>query len=102
MSSRWTDEFLDEMRKVGDPPADAAIEALLQRDGGVPLDAFHPGLGEVPAFTTAPRSVDIAKLRRAEDVFELHGPAILMVLGLHSLPATYAAKRGVQVLYRTT
>ncbi len=34
-------------------------------------------------------------------MFSLFGPEVMLVLGTYSLPATYAARKGVQVVYRS-
>jgi hypothetical protein len=115
-SSAFSDAPLDELRNVGDPLADRVIDELfasgdvaaanrilrdLVRGGALP-ERLPPALAEYLARSAPPADVDRAKLRRAEAVFALHGPSILGVLGFYSLPASYAAKKGVQVLHRTS
>ncbi|WP_434385403.1 oxygenase MpaB family protein [Melittangium boletus] len=116
-SSLWTHDFMDEMRLQGDPLADGVIEKLFA-DGSVasvnqllhtlvgnddlpsnklPVDVQQYLLLTRPVLTRA----DVEKLRRAQEVFELFGPEVMMILGFYSLPAAYAARRGVQVLART-
>ena len=51
--------------------------------------------------TSGPVEVNAEALVRGQNVYADYGPEILMVLGFYSLPAAYAAKKGVQVLYRT-
>ena len=40
-------------------------------------------------------------IRIGQDLFEMYGPEILMILGCYSLPAAYSAKKGVLVLATT-
>jgi uncharacterized protein (DUF2236 family) len=112
---RWSDARLDELRLVGDEPADAVVTALFA-DGGV--EAVNALLGRltrddelVPAAlpaivrdyltATAVPALDAAAAEAGERVFAEHGPEILLMLACYSLPAAYAAKKGVEVLYRT-
>lgn len=111
-----TDGFLDAKRQQGDPMADAVVAsliesgdidqvdrdllALLRNDQLVPVDLPAP-VREFFEQTEGPLAVDPEALRRAQNVFAAYGPEILMVLGFYSLPAAYAAHKGVQVLYRT-
>lgn len=115
-SSRWTDSFLDQARLKGDPLADAAV-ATLYADGdidavnklmrtlvmndGLPPELLPPAVLEYLAKTSELPQMDMAKIRTGEELFGLYGPECLMVLGFYSLPAAYAAAKGVQVLYRT-
>lgn len=46
-------------------------------------------------------TLDPARIRAGELVFAEHGPEILMLLATYSLPASYTARRGVQVLAQT-
>lgn len=113
----WTDAFLDEMRTKGDPLADEVIsrlfregevdavnqlmKSLVQNDGipsaGLPsyvLDYLQETSVNLPRM-------DERRVEQGQDVFEEFGPDVLMALGFFSLPGSYAAKKGVQVLYRT-
>lgn len=111
-----TDAFLDEKRKHGDPLADIVIGKLidageievvdrdllhlLRNDQLIPENMPAP-LREFLSMTAGPLDVDPAVVRRGQQVFASYGPEVLMVLGFLALPAAYAARRGVQVLYRT-
>lgn len=111
-----TDAFLDAKRLVGDPMADRVVGALidsgeidqvdrqllslLRDDQLVPANLPAP-VRTYFEQTEGPLDVDPEALRRAQNVFATYGPEILMVLGFYSLPAAYAAHKGVQVLYRT-
>ncbi|RKH65184.1 oxygenase MpaB family protein [Corallococcus llansteffanensis] len=114
--SVWTQPFLDSMRTVGDPLADdavatlfqqgdtAAVNALMQtlvRNDGLPPAQLPPIILDYLQKTSALPLLEPAKVRRAQTLFGLFGPEILLVLGFYSLPAAYAARKGVQVLHRT-
>src|SRR4051812_20849818 len=108
-SDRIADAFLDLMRRTGDPLADAVIHELFVHGSiGAVNRVMRPGAlsGDLPPVveeylqrSDVPADVDREKIRRAEAVFALHGPAILAVLGFCSLPASFAARNGVQVLH---
>jgi len=112
----WTDPFLEAMRGVGDPPADEAIEAIfshgdvaavnrlldgLVRNDGVPSAGLPPTVRDYLAARAAIPRFDAAAVASAQDLFVRRGPEILSALGFYALPASYAARRGAQVLHRT-
>lgn len=115
-AERWSNDFLDSMRQVGDPEADSVVQALFAEGDVDAVNALmmtlvqNDGLpaAKLPkvvldylaqnARITFPNGDAIA---RAQSLFALNGPEMLAVLGFYSLPAAYAAKKGVQVLYRT-
>ncbi|MAE93344.1 MAG: hypothetical protein CL910_01650 [Deltaproteobacteria bacterium] len=117
MSERWNDAFLNEMRLAGDRPADSMVDKYLE--GAEVVDAtdrlmgtlFGPGDASqtlppelrqlVGPSEEAARSFDADAVRTGQKVFRQHGPEIMMVLACYSLPAAYAARRGVQVLRDT-
>jgi len=116
-SSLWTHDFMDDMRMQMDPLADEVIEKLFA-DGKVeavnqllrslvgnddlPSNKLPAHVMEYLLRTKASVSrLNAEKLRQAQEVFELFGPEVMMILGFYSLPAAYAARRGVQVLART-
>ena len=110
--------LLDLMHGIGDPPADQVITALIG-SGGIPqanaalshmirnmdgpdenappiLNAFLNEWGRLPAWT------DMAKVRRAQELFTSQGPMFGLVLMAMSLPILYCGgKGGAQVLYGT-
>lgn len=116
-TTHWTDAFLDEMRELGDPPADAvvaelfaggevdAVNALMKtlvRNDGLPPEKLPQVVRDYLASTDAlPPWADPARIERGGAFFEVHGPACVMALACASLPACYAARRGVQVLSMT-
>lgn len=123
----WTDGRLDELRRVGDPLADEAIDAIaasgeieaVRRVLRLLVDNDHPL--DVPADQRAELGSDLYEhlrvyfersdhalprfdpevVEKGQRVFALHGPEILMILCCYSLPAAYAAAKGVQVLAQT-
>ncbi|WP_158501607.1 oxygenase MpaB family protein [Vitiosangium sp. GDMCC 1.1324] len=116
-SSLWTHDFLNEMRSKMDPLADAVVERLftegkvdginrlmrtLVENDDLPASQLPPYVMEYLARTQASvPKLDPEKLRQGQEIFDLFGPEVMMILGFYSLPASYAARKGVQVLYRT-
>jgi hypothetical protein len=114
--SRWSDATLDEMRQHGDPLADeavakllgsgdvAAVQALMntliRNDQAVPED-LPPELRDYFEATAEFDLPELTRIEAGEEFFATHGPEILLTLACFSLPAAYAARKGVQVLYRT-
>lgn len=119
----WSDAALDACRTVGDPLADDLIaEIFADGDVGpvrallrhlVDNDALLPASHDLPPHlvrhverylelsdASLPR-IDPAAIVAGQRMFELHGPEILMTLGCYSLPASYTASKGVQVLAQT-
>ena len=127
-STKWTNEFLDEMRKHGDPLADEAAASLFDAIRG-----RDPK--EVAAFITAFISQDFSKswvetssipdppelvayfeafdefkltqqeigyLEKGSEIFEKHGPWITFALGVRSLLKQYAHTKAIEVLRLTT
>ena len=115
-AGKWTDAFLDQMRTIGDPLADGVVAELF-KSGGVYrvwevmktlVQNDHPAPEQLPAqmrdylaATTQIPQVDDRLILGGQRLFERCGVEMLMVLACYSLPASYAARRGVQVLYRT-
>lgn len=116
-SIRWSAATLDAARHRGDPPADAVI-AQLFASGGVDAvrgvmahlvanDEAVPGAlpPELDAYLAATDVIDprdAGTIAAGERLFAVHGPEILVVLCCSSLPSSYSAKKGVQVLHRTS
>jgi ER-bound oxygenase mpaB/B'/Rubber oxygenase, catalytic domain len=121
----WSDAELDALRRVGDPLADDIVAEIF-RDGDIdavrrllrhcvendhPLlaagdDALPPELlAHVERYFVASDAelpeLDPAHISAGENLFELHGPEVLMTLCCYSLPASYTARKGVQVLAQT-
>lgn len=115
--SRWSDGFLESMRQVGDPAADSVIQELfarqqidavnqvmqaLVRNDAPPPDALPPSVRQFLDQTDdLPPWADRAAIERGQELFCRYGPQVITILNCYSLPASYAARKGVQVLYRT-
>jgi len=117
-----SNERLDELRLIGDEEADVYVrdyfefgtvrelmKALTERRELATDDVFHLSsepdrVAEVDLTrildSTAATMPDVTKqdIDVAQDLFSEYGPEILMILGCYSLPAAYAAEKGVQVL----
>ena len=124
IATRWTDNQLERMRLVMDPPADKAAEALFQSHNirGVTKILEFLALNdasvdmEVDGFELPQALKDYfndlthfqftreekAMLDRASDTFELYGPVITLALGVRSLLKQYAATKATNVLRMTT
>lgn len=110
-----TDAILDAARTRGDALADATVAAVFQagdtpavakllstlmRDDQKPGDLPAPVLDYLEQTgDSVTRALDTATA--GERVFAEHGPEIMMLLCCYSLPSSYAARKGVQVLHRT-
>ena len=117
MPATWSNELLDRMRQVGDPPADRVIRTLaeqgqiesinqlmrnLVRNDMPPPDSLPPSARDYFDTTDGlPAWADHAKIRAGQEFFNRFGPEIALVLNTYALPMCYAARKGVQVLYRT-
>ena len=115
-SNRWTDSFLDEMRRLGDPPADVVVESLFEQEQVESVNELmkllvHNDMPPPEALPLAarhyfddtddlPEWADVALIREAEALFGRYGVQIVLILNCYSLPLTYAMK-GVRVLYDT-
>jgi mpaB/rubber oxygenase-like protein len=113
---RWSDELLDSMRLKGDSPADLVIQALF-RDREVkearrllrtlvendqpPPEGLPPECVAYLNATSAPAASRGEAIEKGQELFAEYGPLMLMCLGCYSLPASYAAAKGVKVLHRT-
>ena len=115
--SLWTHAFMDAMRQRADPLADDVIAQIfasgkvgvvnqlmrtLVENDELPSNQLPLNVMEYLVRTKAcvPR-LDPDKLKLAQEVFDLFGPEVMMILGFYALPAAYAARKGVQVLHRT-
>jgi hypothetical protein len=105
--TRWTDVFLDGLRRQGDPLADRYLQQLvadselgnirrvfaeMDSNDEVPPAKTFPELSDFFSATDAiPSFVDPARILRGETVFEKHAFAGALVLLTKSLPEGYAA-----------
>jgi hypothetical protein len=116
MTSRWNDTMLDQMRQMGDPLADNVIQALFERGGVYAVSNVmktlvsndYPTPEQLPDelrdyldTTSRIAPADTAILEGGQRLFENYGPEMLLILATYSVPASYAAEKGVKVLYRT-
>lgn len=127
MARKWppTDAELDAWRQVGDPEADRFVAdhfkkesirplmaALVQQNNVARTDLADLAIDEneeaeaslqelLKAMAERMPGVTDEDIRIGQDLFEMYGPEILMILGCYSLPAAYSAKKGVQVLATT-
>jgi hypothetical protein len=86
--------------KAGDTAAVARLLGTLMR-GDQKAEEMPPPVPEYLRQTAdvierAPETV-----AAGEKIFAEHGPEVMMLLCCYSLPSSYAAKKGVQVLHRT-
>lgn len=114
---RYTDEFMEALRQVGDPSLDPIMQGLVAGKG---LEAVNAALRTavtnaraVPESLPAdlrewlarearlPDGVDRKRLDRASAFFVDHAVSLSAILGLASLPECYAAKKGVKALHAT-
>jgi hypothetical protein len=95
------DAVVGEIYAKGEVDAVDALMKTLVRNDGIPSDKLPRVVRDYLAATSVVPDLDPEAQRRAENLFSLLGPEMLMVLGFYSLPAAYAARKGVQVLYRT-
>lgn len=114
--ARWSDDrILDTLSAQQDPEADATVAELLA-DGGIAAvnhvfqemttdtDSFV--LAELPApardfferTAALPPDIDLAKIRRGQEVFLRHAPTASIVLLASSLPRGYAAPCLTEIL----
>ena len=116
-SSKWTDALLNRMRKTGDELADKAVGKVFERDGVEAVNAImhklvrnaQPVPEELPPeiqdylanSQPLPAWADTDKIRRGQELYETWGVLITLCLFCASLPASYAAAKGVKVLYLT-
>lgn len=115
--SRWTDEFLDPMRRRGDEPADQLVQAFfaahqvdavnstmrtLVGNEAIPPGSIPDDLREfLESSAVLPPWADVAKIQAGQQLFWEHGPAIVLLLYCYSLPYCYAARKAVQALALT-
>jgi ER-bound oxygenase mpaB/B'/Rubber oxygenase, catalytic domain len=116
-SPRWTDALLDRMRELGDPVADRPVAAVLERGGVDAVNAImrtlvrvdQPVPDQLPdelrdylvSTLPLPEWADMGKIKRGQQLFETYSLQVACCLFCASLPSSYAAAKGVKVLYMT-
>ncbi len=113
-----SEAFLDVMKRTADPFADGTVSGIFQSGRIALINELLTHLdGNDQAIPTAfpenvarylqssgilPPWADVARIKKAQDLFLLHGPVFGVVLMLRSLPALYAGSLGgAQVLNMT-
>lgn len=114
----FSDEYLESCRSLGDPSADEVVAALFAEGDGavhrasqllrglvenddVPDSQMAPKLRAFLLQTAPPAWADRARIDAGARLFQQYGPHMTTLLNLYSLPMTYTARKGVQVLART-
>jgi hypothetical protein len=114
-SGRWSDDgFLDALRQMGDPAADAAVAALAAEGGDravgsafallkandtpLPADAPTPLRAFIGATTGLPPGVDLTRVVRGGQAFLRNALPSVVVLLASSLPRGYAAPCLTEIL----
>lgn len=106
-----SDERIDYFRSVGDPSVDRVVEehlgastgelaSLLARLFSTPKLPDHPLVTAYLAQLEEEPLVNPDAVTHGQQLFELYGPEVLLVLGSCALPLAYAAGNGVQVVAR--
>jgi hypothetical protein len=91
------DAALDGMVSELTPEAVGEMLGMLFRSDSIPDDPRFQALCErLPPVAIEDRAL----LEEGQQLFQLFGPEMLLVLGCYGLPAAYAASNGVQVVYR--
>jgi hypothetical protein len=105
----WSDDFLDGLRRHGDPPADAVVSDLFAGTGDATtafraLVVQHDEASD-PAFAgfldekvEPPAWVDPELVAAGQERFARWGSHVFTALYAAALPSAYACWRGVQVL----
>jgi hypothetical protein len=114
-------------RALGDPLADGVIDTIfrsgeldavrtllkhLVENDGLPTDGVAKTAGlTADVIDQVARFLELSQgallplhadtIQKGEEFFAEHGAEILMILAMYSLPASYTARRGVQVLAQT-
>lgn len=115
--TRWSDDFLESMRRFGDPLADETIEYIFASGNYEDISSIMRTLVENDDFPTAhlppaveefmeksshlPEWADKDLLLAGSRLFNRYGPEIVLMLFGASLPILYAAYPGCEVLVAT-
>ncbi|MEQ8471127.1 MAG: oxygenase MpaB family protein [Marinoscillum sp.] len=119
-----TDEFLAQKRQETDPLADLTVAAIIDQGYEDRINeifytlarnhSYHPELlasfpdkireiisSYFSESSKLPEWADNALIAKGQEVFNLYGPEVFMLLNLKSLPMCYTCANGAQVLYDT-
>jgi hypothetical protein len=111
----WSEQFLDSMRQIEDPPLDALMLEIYDK-GGIPaLDALKNYLyhWNLPPDDGVPQSIrdfmaqpvkypsfiDFKKIALAEDLFIAYGPVSTVTLLLNAVPRFFTNAAGARSFY---
>ena len=103
----WKGVDLDAMRQIGDPSFDDPIAERIEQEPEFWSELHALLVHRQPMVHLAPPVgldelvIEPQDVRAGQRVFADHGPEILMALACYSLPAAFAAAKGVQVLNAT-
>ncbi len=124
-STRFTDEFLDELRTMGDPATDELVASFFRRVGidvdgdglddrtGRPVDAVFQAMLRSPVGsedhdppivefvgrpTRLPEWADPATMRVGQELFWTYAPQFGLGLWMASIPSGYAGARDAIIL----
>jgi ER-bound oxygenase mpaB/B'/Rubber oxygenase, catalytic domain len=111
LGSSLPDERLDHFRTIGDPLVDELLREYLEGAPrelgplsrqlfGAPGLPAHPFVDAYLELIGNESSADAETFGKGQELFDLYGPEVLLVLGSCSLPLAYAAGNGVQVVAR--
>jgi hypothetical protein len=95
------DETVAGLFAAGDTAAVSALMGALMRNSDIASAELPPGVLDYLSRTAATVARTPESVARGETVFAEFGPEIMMLLCCYSLPSSYAARKGVQVLHRT-
>ena len=114
---RYTDDFMESLRQVGDASLDPIMEELVSGKGlGAVNEALRHAVTNANAAPESlptnlrvwleehaclPPGTDRARLERASAFFVDHAVSLSAILGLASLAECYAAVKGVKALHAT-
>ncbi|MFZ5893357.1 MAG: oxygenase MpaB family protein [Myxococcota bacterium] len=105
------DESIDHFRTIGDPIVDPLVRGyfeaspeelgrLLGQLFSTPKMPEHPLIDAYLAQLPREELANAEMVGMGQELFDLYGPEVLLVLGSCSLPLAYAAGNGVQVVAR--
>lgn len=119
---RWTSDVLDPMRQQIDPVADAVVHAIygadhagagdvskvndllakiFENDDPIPADLPDEAKAFFAETSALPDWAEPAKIERAQEIFADFGVYVTFGLFCSSLPQSYCAAHGAQVLTKT-